>query len=387
MNEIYIVGSGYVGLANGVALASNFQVTFVDVDESKLKKISAGKSPIEEAALNSAIRLRKNNIRVTSDLRNITTGSLVLLALPTDYDPVKNYFDTSSLEHVLETISKIDCTILIKSTIPVGFTALMREKYGNSLYYSPEFLREGRSLHDAENPDRVIISPIDEKTAQIEGLFRKIIKSDKTEFFQMNSTEAECVKLFANTFLAARIALVNELDEFLEANSLDALSVFNGIGADCRIGHDYFNPSFGFGGYCFPKDTRQALATLGGSAPMVGATVAANQRRAQTIAENIAKKRNNLTVGFYRLTMKFGSDNIRMSASLKVLEAYDLITSEPYLIYEPLLKNAADLKNAIVVATENELFEQAGLIVANRIEGNLSQYSGKIYTRDLYNAD
>ena len=387
MNEVFVVGSGYVGLANGVALASNYSVTFVDVDEDKLAKIASGKSPIEEEALNSALKSRKHNISVNSDLTGITAGSLVILALPTNYDEVSNYFDTSSIEQVIKSLAQTDCIILIKSTIPIGFTTKMREMYGNFVYFSPEFLREGRSLHDAENPDRVIVSPVDSKTDNIESLFRRITKSDKTEFLQMNSTEAECVKLFANTFLAARVAFVNEIDEFLEAKSLDAMSVFNGIGADHRIGRDYFNPSFGFGGYCFPKDTKQALATLGCSATMVGATVAANERRSQVIAQNIANARGTSVVGFYRLTMKHGSDNIRASASLKVLMAYDMISTEKYLIYEPLLENATDLKHAIIVKSEAELFERADLIVANRIEGSLTQFSGKIYTRDLYNAD
>ena len=387
MDEIFVVGSGYVGLANGVALASKFKVTFVDVDKNKLEKIRSGVSPIAELALEQALVARLNNIKIGFDLNEIKSGSLVILALPTNYDPTINHFDTTSLEQVISKLSNIDCTVLIKSTIPIGFTSKMREIYGNFIYFSPEFLREGRSLHDAENPDRVIISPIDTKTNKIEGLFKEIIISDRTEFMQMNSTEAECVKLFANTFLAARIALVNELDDFLEKNSLDPRSVFNGIGADHRIGHEYFNPSFGYGGYCFPKDTKQALATLGSTAAMVSATVSANERRSQIIAQNIVNAGKESVIGFYRLTMKFGSDNIRMSASLKVLEEYDLIAENPYLVYEPLLENVSSLKNAVLIKSESDFFAQADLVVANRIEGPLKDYSGNIYTRDLYNAD
>jgi UDPglucose 6-dehydrogenase len=387
MNEVFVIGSGYVGLANGLALAKENIVTFIDIDSEKVDMINNQECPIDEKELQECIEQYRENIKSTTNISMIKNDSFVILALPTNYIPEKDFFDTSILENVCRKISelKIKLKIIIKSTIPVGFTRKMREKYGLDIYFSPEFLREGRSLFDARNPDRIIVSPDIKESESVMNLLNSISENNPLKLF-MDYEEAESVKLFANTYLAMRVAYFNEIDSYLNKNNMNVKNVIDGIGSDNRIGQGYMNPSFGYGGYCFPKDTKQALATVGKNSKLLKAIVDSNVDRINNVADEIIKISKNKKIGFSRLTMKFGSDNLRESSTLKVLEKVaSSVNSEIYL-FEPHLKEN-QFKNVKLVENEIDLYNMVDVVVLNRLENKFDSDNIGLFTKDVYHAD
>lgn len=388
--NIFIIGAGYVGIANGVLLAKRHKVTFIDLDKSKIDQLNNGVSPLKEPDLVRQTKSRQDNISATSNFRVITEGSLVLMALPTDYNEEQKFFDTKVLESMISKVAKHQpsAKILIKSTIPIGFTTRMRKKYDTmNIYFSPEFLREGRSFYDAAHPNRIIVSPSDDTGARIMNLIKGSVDIvDESNCLMMGTNEAESVKLFANTYLAMRVAFINEVDSYCMVKNLDSKSILDGICKDERIGEGYNNPSFGYGGYCFPKDTKQAKSSFEGvPESLITATVKSNEKRLEFIASEITSKAED-SVSFFRLNMKSDSDNIRQSSTYALL---DLLKDrvKKILIYEPLLsdKRFAEFDNIEVIHNLNEFKEKSKIVIANRDSIELSDFNGIIFTRDIYN--
>ncbi|MBO7392370.1 MAG: nucleotide sugar dehydrogenase [Verrucomicrobia bacterium] len=393
--RITVFGSGYVGLSLSVLLAQNNEVTVVDIVPEKVALINQKKSPIVDKEIEEYLSTKQLNLTATTDGKSaVKSAEIVIISTPTNYDPGKNYFDTSSVESVIElvTAENPNAVMVIKSTIPVGFTEKARKRYAcDNLLFSPEFLREGRALYDNLFPSRIIVGvPVGNRRLEqaahtfVELLQGGAIKKDSEVRF-MNTTEAEAVKLFANTYLALRVSFFNELDTYAAVKGLDAKSIIEGIGLDPRIGTHYNNPSFGYGGYCLPKDTKQLLANYEGiPQKMISAVVAANGTRKDFIAEQIIAK-NPKIVGVYRLTMKSGSDNFRQSSIqgvMKRIRAKDI----EVVIYEPTMKEDKFFNNRVVRDIE-EFKKISDVIIANRYNPELEGAMDKVYTRDLYFRD
>lgn len=399
--KIAVVGMGYVGLSNAVLLAQYNQVYAIDIVPEKIAMINQKKSPIADTQIEKYLKEKNLNLIASTEMEEIYQKvDFVLIATPTNYDTRKNYFDTSSVEKVIETVNRSNprANIIIRSTVPVGFTGKIQEEYGiNNIIFIPEFLREGYALYDNLYPSRIIIGVDLNNKKMLEAAqeFVKLLQQGalKTdiEIRFMNFTEAESVKLFANTYLALRVAFFNELDTYAEIRGLDAKQIIEGIGLDSRIGMDYNNPSFGYGGYCLPKDTKQLLANYD-KVPnnIISAIVDSNHTRKNFIAEQILKKagfykNKNCVVGIYRLTMKVNSDNFRQSSVQGIIKRL-ADKGVNMLIYEPSLEENSFLSVKVVKDLE-EFKKSVDIIAANRISEELSDVIEKIYTRDLYSKD
>lgn len=387
--KIAVIGMGYVGLSNAVLLSQKYNVKVYDIIPEKLDKISNKKSPIRDKEIEEYLAQKKLKLSVVSTFGEaVDEVELIIIATPTNYDSEKNYFDTSSVESVIGAVFKSDskASILIKSTVPVGFTEKMRSQYNTDrIIFSPEFLREGKALLDNLYPSRIILGGTSDKCREIARVFSECSLKPDVELLFTDNTEAEAIKLFANTYLAMRVAFFNELDSYAEVRGLNTKDIIDGVSMDGRIGKHYNNPSFGYGGYCLPKDTKQLLANYQ-SVPqnMMSAIVDANRTRKDHVADMIIK-RNPSTVGIYRLTMKTDSDNFRQSAIQGVMKRIKAKGIE-VVVYEPSLKEEKFF-NSRVEKDLGKFKKKCDLIIANRVEHDIEDCLDKIYTRDLYNRD
>ena len=394
--KVSVVGTGYVGLSLAVLISRKYQVIAADIVQEKVDTINSGKSPIVDKEITQYLSSGKLNLKATTDINECKGSDYIIIATPTNYDVDSHMFDTSSVTGVIEQLEKItpESTIIVKSTVPIGFTeSVSEEKKIDNLLFSPEFLREGRALYDNLHPSRIIVG-IPFKNKNLEEKARGVLDllaecaEDETETIMMGSTEAESVKLFSNTYLAMRVSFFNELDTFAERNGLDTKQIIEGVCLDPRIGKNYNNPSFGYGGYCLPKDTKQLLAnykTVPNS--LIEAIVASNDIRKKFITDTVEKKtgKEGATIGIYRLIMKSGSDNFRESSVFDIMK---MLRGDGYnvIVYEPTV----DGESFNGWALDNDLksfTERCDIIMANRMSSELDPVRDKVFCRDVFNRD